>query len=179
MKIRESKRYFILFFMLGFLAGILYTNLLSKDYIASAGSFSNYFLSQYQQMDIDTGEFLWYILRARSIPLILACALGSTKLRKWVVVVFLLWTGFSSGFLMTSAVLQIGIKGIALCLMALFPHFLFYGAAYVVLLWYYFQYPKVEWNRMKTVCFLLLTAVGLILECYVNPVLLKWLIGTF
>ena len=44
------------------------------------------------------------------------------------------------------------------------------------LLWYFFQYPKVEWNRMKTLVFFLLTAVGVLLECYVNPVLLKWMI---
>ena len=77
---------------------------------------------------------------------------------------------------MTSAVLQTGIRGIFLCLAALFPHFLFYGAAWVILLWYFFQYPKVEWNRMKTLGFFLLTAVGVLLECYVNPVLLKWMI---
>ena len=48
----------------------------------------------------------------------------------------------------------------------------------MILLWYFFQYPKMEWNRMKTLGFLLLTAVGMLLECYVNPVLLKWMIGS-
>ena len=164
MRIRESKRCFILFCMLGFLAGILYTNLLSREYIASMGT------------SIDGEEFLWFVLQKRSLPLILVCALGCTRLRRAVAVGFLAWTGFSGGILMTSAVLQTGIRGIFLCLAALFPHFLFYGAAWVILLWYFFQYPKVEWNRMKTLVFFLLTAVGVLLECYVNPVLLKWMI---
>ena len=153
MRIRESKRCFILFCMLGFLAGILYTNLLSRDYIASMGSFSDYFLEQYGQTSIDGEEFLWFVLQKRSLPLILVCALGCTRLRRAVAVGFLAWTGFSGGILMTSAVLQTGIRGIFLCLAALFPHFLFYGAAWVILLWYFFQYPKVEWNRMKTLGF--------------------------
>ena len=178
MRIRESKRCFILFCMLGFLAGIMYTNLLSRDYIASMGSFSDYFLEQYGQTSIDGEEFLWFVLQKRSLPLILVCALGCTRLRRAVAVGFLAWTGFSGGILMTSAVLQTGIRGIFLCLAALFPHFLFYGAAWVILLWYFFQYPKMEWNRMKTLGFLLLTAVGMLLECYVNPVLLKWMIGS-
>ena len=160
MRIRESKRCFILFCMLGFLAGILYTNLLSRDYIASMGSFSDYFLEQYGQTSIDGEEFLWFVLQKRSLPLILVCALGCTRLRRAVAVGFLAWTGFSGGILMTSAVLQTGIRGIFLCLAALFPHFLFYGAAWVILLWYFFQYPKVEWNRMKTLGFFFLRRWG-------------------
>ena len=68
MKIRENRMYVVWICMAGFLAGILYTNLLSRDYIASMGSFSDYFLEQYGQTSIDGEEFLWFVLQKRSLP---------------------------------------------------------------------------------------------------------------
>lgn len=178
MRIRENKKFFVLFCMLGFLIGIFYANIVSKDYITSMGIFNEFFLNQYIQTEINMGEFAWYVVRVRLMPVILLFALGCTKLRKGIVILFLLWTGFSCGMIMTSAIMKMGIKGIVLCLLALTPQFIFYTAGYVVLLWYLFLYPEAKWNITKTICFLLLMALGIVLECYVNPVLMKIFLKT-
>lgn len=178
MKIQENRKYFVLFCMLGFMAGILYANVLSGDYIASMGIFSDFFLKQYCQTEVNISEFLWYILRVRAAPLIFLGITGCTRLRKPVVILFLTWTGFSCGMVMTAAVMQMGIKGIILCLVGLMPHVLFYVAGYVMLLWFLFCYPQIKWDFMKAVCFLLLIAVGIVLECYVNPALMKMFLNT-
>ena len=158
MRIRENKKHFILFYMLGFFIGIVYANLMSKDYITSMGIFNEFFLSQYMQADVDVAEYIWYVVRIRVAPVAVICALGCTRLRKLVVVLFLLWTGFSSGMIMTSSVLKMGVKGI--------------------LLWYFFSYPESRWNLSKTVSFLLFIAVGILLECYVNPVIMQMFLKT-
>ena len=49
---------------------------------------------------------------------------------------------------------------------------------YLALLWYLYTYPQIRWNLTKTVIFLLLLAVGMLLECYVNPVLMQLFIRT-
>ena len=61
-RIRENKKHFILFYMLGFFIGIVYANLMSKDYITSMGIFNEFFLSQYMQADVDVAELsgMWY-----------------------------------------------------------------------------------------------------------------------
>lgn len=177
-KIWESKRYFVLFYMLGFMLGILYANFLSKDYIASQGILSGFFLKQYVQTEVEVGEYFWYVLKLRAMPVIFAGALGCTKARKAVVTAGLLWTGFSSGMMLTAAVMQMGVKGIILCLAALLPHVIFYVSACLILFWYLFHYPETKWNLSKTVCFGLLYMLGILLECYVNPVILKAFIGT-
>ena len=105
-RIRENKKHFILFYMLGFFIGIVYANLMSKDYITSMGIFNEFFLSQYMQADVDVAEYIWYVVRIRVAPVAVICALGCTRLRKLVVVLFLLWTGFSSGMIMPSSVLK-------------------------------------------------------------------------
>lgn len=178
MRIRENKRFLVLFCMLGFFVGIVYANLISEDYVAGMGIFSDFFLEQYIQTEVDAAEYLWYVSRVRMVPALLLCALGCTKFRKAVASGFLLWTGFSAGMIMTSAVLKMGMKGIILCIVALLPHFIFYVAGYMILLWYLFTYPESKWNLSKTVSVLLFTAVGIIMECYVNPVIMQMFLKT-
>lgn len=178
MKIQERRKYFILFYMVGFLAGIFGTNLLSGEYMADMGIFHEFFLEQYVQTPIDTGEYFWYLCQIRIAPLILLGILGCTKFRKAAVILFLIWTGFLSGMILTEAVIQMGGRGILLCLVGLMPQFLFYVSGYFILLWFLFCYPKIQWNATKTVCFLLLMAVGIIVECSVNPVLMKLFLKT-
>ena len=178
MRIRENKKFLVLFCMLGFLIGIVYANLMSKDYIASIGIFSDFFLDQYSQAEIDAMEYMWYVIRIRAVPVILIAALGCTMLRKGVTAAFLAWTGFGGGMIMTSAVLKMGIKGLILCLIALTPHFIFYIAGYMVLLWYLYTYPESKWNMAKSVSMVLFITVGVLLECYVNPIIMELFIKT-
>ena len=66
-----------------------------------------------------------------------------------------------------------GIKGSLLCLVGLFPQFVLYIPAYVVLLWYCYTVPHTRWNRQKTIFVSLAMSVGIILEIYVNPIIVK------
>ena len=110
MKIPENKKYCVMFSMLGFFSGILYGNLVSKNYIMSMGIFNAFFLEQYRQTDIRTTEYVWYIIRIRLMPLPVLIISGTTKVRKVVVYAFLLWTCFLGGILLTSAVMKMGVK---------------------------------------------------------------------
>jgi hypothetical protein len=177
-RIQENKKILIVFCMLGFLTGIVYANLMSKDYIASMGIFNEFFLTQYSQAEIDVIEYMWYVVRVRTAPLILVGALGCTRLRKGIAAGFLAWTGFCGGMIMTSAVLKMGVKGVILCLIALTPHFVFYAAGFFILLWYLFTYPEAKWNLTKTVSMVLFVAVGILLECYVNPIIMELFLKT-
>ncbi len=80
MRIQENKKFLIVFCMLGFLIGIIYANMMSKDYIASMGIFSEFFLTQYSQAEIDVMEYMWYVIRVRAVPLALVAALGCTRI---------------------------------------------------------------------------------------------------
>lgn len=178
MQIQKNRKYFFLFYMLGFLAGILYTNIVSADYVATMGIFNEYFLNQYVQTEVVVPELFWYILKVRVMPFLMMAMAGCLKIRKAVVVIFLAWTGFISGILITSAVMKMGIRGIIFCMIALMPHFLFYIVAYLILMWYLFFYPAFRWNMSQTMALILLFGMGIALECYVNPILMKMFIKT-
>ena len=175
---RESKRYLVLLCMLGFFVGIMCANLVPKEYITSMGILNDFFLNQYNTDEIEVTEYLWYIIRVRCTPLILMAAIGYGRLRKILTIIFLLWTSFAGGLIMAAAVLKMGLKGMVLCLVALTPHFFFYIAGYMILLWYFFSYPTSKWNASKTICMILFVAVGVLLESYVNPMLMQLFLRT-
>ena len=161
---RESKRYLVLLCMLGFFIGIMCANLVPKEYITSMGILNDFFLNQYNTDEIEVTEYLWYIIRVRCTPLILMVAIGYGRLRKILTIIFLLWTSFAGGLIMAAAVLKMGLKGMVLCLVALTPHF--------------FSYPASKWNASKTICMILFVAVGILLESYVNPMLMQLFLRT-
>ena len=75
------------------------------------------------------------------------------------------------------AVFYMGLKGIVFCIIGILPQFVFYVPAYVILLWYGMSYPRSVWNHQKTIFVTVMMLTGLLLEAYVNPVLLKTIFG--
>lgn len=178
MKILHTRKQLLAFFMPGFLLGIVYVNFVAVKYMAEPGIFSAYFLEQFRSADIVAEEYLWYLARVRLFPFLVLAGLSLTKARKVSAVLFLVWTGISGGVLISLAVGSMGIKGSILCMTGLFPQFLFYVPAYLVLIWYAYTYPASHWNRQKTVFVSFMMAAGVILELYVNPLLVQGFLST-
>lgn len=176
--IRNYGRIMMVFFMAGFLAGILYTNLISRDYVAALGIFNDYFLNQFIQTDLVSGAYLWYLIKIRLAPLFGMILLGALNVRKLAAAAFVVWTGFLFGMVFTSATLKMGAKGILICLGAMLPQGVFYLAGYAVFLIGLYYYPKIDWNFQKTMIVFLAICIGIGLECYISPVLVKIIIKT-
>ena len=70
-----------------------------------------------------------------------------------------------------TAIARLQLKGIVLCLVALVPHGLLYAAGYLLLFRYMLGYPLVRWQIQKTVKLVLIMSVGMLMEYYVNPVI--------
>lgn len=174
MRIHQSKNYFVILYMLGFLSGILYANFIARSYITMTGIFHEYFLNQYTQMNIVAEEYFLYLLQWRVLPFVAVALLGCTRLRKAAAVGCLLWTGFSGGVLAVAAVLRMGAKGMLLCLAGIFPQLIFYIMAYAMLLWYLYKYPESRWNSTKTVFVILMLGAGIVTEVYMNPGIVRW-----
>ena len=121
--------------------------------------------------DILTGEYIWYLLQVRLLPFLVLLGSAFTKFRKAAVILFLIWTGFSAGLLFSMAVLGMGVKGSILCIAGMLPQFLCYIPAYLIVVWYAYCYPRMQWNIQKSLVSGGLLLVGIVLELYVNPVL--------
>ena len=173
LKIRDSRKYLVVLYLTGFLIGIVSTNIESKELVVYSGVFSESFLNQYRQMEIDTEKFLWYVVRIRLLPVAVLGMLGCTRWKKTIVTMFLCWTGFLSGTGITLAILKMGVKGLLFGIVALTPQILFYIGGYFIILWYLYRYPDNRWNGTKTIGVCLALLAGIILETWVNPILMQ------
>ena len=172
MKIQEVKKIICIIFMFGFFTGIIYLNIFAKSYLVSMNVFDQYFLEQYSGSSLNTSEYIWHIIKLRMFPVVFLSILTATNFRRIAGSVFLIWTGFSSGVILTTAVFKLGIKGILLCIVGILPHFICYITAMLILLMYLFHYPNTRWNGTKTVYIILFMLLGIITESYINPVLM-------
>lgn len=163
--------------MPGFLLGILYVNLIMKQYTAEPGIFSDYFLKQYQSVSIVAEEYIWYLIKIRAVPFLILLGLAFTKMRKAASIAFLVWTGFSSGMLLSGGS-EHGNQGKYPRIVGILPQFLLYVPAYMVIIWYSYTYPQNKWNTQKSIFLGLTMLVGIILEAYVNPILMQGYLGT-
>ncbi|WP_461812842.1 stage II sporulation protein M [Faecalimonas sp.] len=178
MNIHQSKTQIVIFCVAGFFGGILYANFISNQIFNTSGIFSEYFLSQYPSIEIISKEYICYVLRIRLTPLIFLFLLGQTKIRKTMISLFLFWIGFSGGILIVTSIFRLGMKGIMLFVIGTMPQFLFYVLGYALVIWYLYIYPMSKWNYSKTVFLFSMIVLGVIMEVYVNPILMKMFVRT-
>lgn len=170
---RHKNQLLIVFLVVGFFLGILYENIIARSQGVSVNLFQSYFLEQYAQTEIIAEDYLWYVAQLRLVPFLGICILGCLKWKKVLVGTILVWTGFLTGVFTVSAVMQLGIKGILVCLAGLLPHMIFYGVAYSVLLIFLYRYPQRQWNTQKTIFIIILVFLGIMTETYLNPFLMR------
>jgi len=171
-KIQEVKKLICIVFMFGFFAGIVYLNVFARSYLVSLEIFDGYFLEQYSGNNLNTNTYIWYIAKLRLFPVICLWVISKTGYARVAGALFLLWTGFASGMILSASVFKLGMKGIILCIVGVIPHFICYITAFIMLILYLFNYPDTRWNSTKTVCMVLFLLLGIITEAYINPVLL-------
>ena len=173
---KRKNQLLFLVLAVGFFIGIIYQNLTYAKGTVALELFEKGRLQQYLQIDVITEKYLWYVLKERILLFGLVCLCGSMRWKKMFVTVLLFILGFLLGMLGVIATLQLGGKGILFCLGVLLPHGIFYSLAIGMLLTYWFHAPRKEWNRVKTIFVILMFLLGILVETYVNPFLLKFMI---
>lgn len=177
------KKFFIVLFMIGFLVGILFTNIFGKAYILGVGLLGEYFLLHFKYTQINYNRLLMYVFQERIQLFLVVCILGITNIGIPVIGAFFVWLGFSSGVLLSVGILKFGLKGIMICLSAVFPQFLIYIPVYLLYSDKLIDQKvsgRSTWKKQKwlqyvlfVVLGILVIAFGAVLETYINPIILK------
>lgn len=176
MKLVDKQNVFFLIMFLGFLLGILYTNLFAAEYIKMTGVFSSYYLQEFLVKEVVIEDCFLQIMKVRLLPIIILIMMAHSKVNKIGVVAFLAWTGFLWGIFMSLGVTQLGFAGVFFCLSSVFPQVLFYIPAYVILLVFTYKYPSIESCGIKLCVVTLCIISGVVVECQICPFIIKWLI---
>lgn len=174
---KNKNQLLIVFLVVGFFIGVICENVITKKQVVTTEIFLKSNLQRYLQTDVIAEKFFWYVLKERVIFLLIVCILSCVKWKKIFVTMCLVLIGFFAGTFCVSAVLQLGMKGILLCVAGMFPQMLFYGFMYGMLFVHWFRFPERQWNRTKMLFVIILFVIGIFLEVYVNPIIVKFIIG--
>ena len=162
-------------FLICFVAGIILANMLGADGVQKNGSLTRYYLKQFQYTDIQVEELLWHVGCNRLVVFLLLFMFSMIPRGKYAHGLFVAWSGFAYGYFCVLSISAFGILGLVLCLLALFPHFLAYVPVYLGML-QISEHPREHkgWHRFVAVMLLLLLLIiGILLESYINPIILQ------
>lgn len=188
----EQKQF--VFFLAGFLIGVLYIYFVGNERGGETDFFSVQNLIQVTYMDIDCKDYLGYLLRKRAGILLILVLISLALLGKYLLSGFLMILGCSMGSMLSVLAARYGFKGILLFFALIFPQDIVYIPVifgWVVLLsgWNEGLFCSNDALRRKrngghsSAVYLLflcgVTIIGVLLECYVNPMLVKWCLKIF
>ncbi len=134
MSMKITGRTQFLFFCIGFCLGVLFVNIGKGIWTESTGFFSEDTLYRMKYMTVSGDALFSYVLGKRLfivLVLIIACTtyLGIIACRGIV-----LWYGMSFGILICTVTMRYGMKGMLLAIVSIFPHYILYVPAMLLLL---------------------------------------------
>lgn len=183
MRVREwsMRQQLLIDFFLCFLLGILAANLFGIENFQSNGSFTRYFLKQFQYAQLDFYELLWTVGSSRLMLFAALLLVGMLSKGKLVHFGFIAWSGFAFGYFCVMTISGFGAKGLLLCAAVLFPQFLVYVPVYVELALLCIRCRRRERWRLTAACALLFAVfgIGILLESYINPIILQKILNFF
>lgn len=169
------KQQLFIVFLTCFLAGIVTANFLSVESFQKSGSLTRYFLKQFEYTQISYYDVLWKVGCNRITIFLCLVLAGLMRGGKWFYGVFVAWSGFAYGYFCVLAISAFGSVGLLLCVVALFPQFMIYVPVFVSLCMLCVQQRRRNlWRDMGV--YLLLTlalCMGMLLESYINPMILQ------
>ena len=181
-------RFFLLLFLAGFVLGIIFVNLVWQFRTQDIETLSLFSSGEGNEIYAPLPGYLWYLVQKRMGMLVIYHLAGITILGFFLVVAGLLWTGFLAGTLAAVAVLQLGVRGLAVLAVAFLPQILLYVPAGL----YYFACvcqmsekcraggrltgKSYKQYLLKCLASSAVIFCGVLLECYVNLYIVNFLL---
>lgn len=172
------QRWLFLYFA-GMAVGILFANLSAAD-ADQVFRLCEYLIREYRRYEVQNDKLFWYCFRERAGMFFFIAVSGLTIFGPLYHGICLIWFGFSFGALVSYATIKFGLKGILLCICGVVPQNLVYIPVVAAMLYSGWRIGKEELTKKILIIYLLvflllfvLLILGIFIESYVNPVLLK------
>ncbi len=195
-RMRNGKLPLVTIFTAGVFAGMFCMNFGRSILLENTGLLDEYTLYHMKYMTVDSSALFYYILKQRLCGVLVLAVLSTTYLGLAVCSGVVLWYGVCTGAFLATAVIRYGLKGILLVVVGIFPQYLVYVPAMIIMLFWCqkvyrtiyldrtyalehdknFLFPKFLLQLLGIVMFFV---VGCVLESFLNPYLLRGLLKIF
>lgn len=192
----KPKTYIYIIFLVSFLVGVLLSFLFQKDE-AQGILWLDHILQYVKYSEIQYGEMFFYVLKRRIIVIAIIILLCISGRGKYFLMGGVGLAGGFCGFYITEFVVAKGILGSLLFAVGIFPHYICYTYGYMCLLNWIMKTSKkhIDINQssqkkssftnintqkmIKKLAPVAVVIMGILLECYVNPFILKLFLKIF
>ena len=187
MRVKTGKIPYLPLFVIGLILGTIFMNYGKKVLLENTGLLDEYTLYHMKYMTVDNSAFFYYLLRQRIMDVLLMVIIATTYLGVIFVAAKTIWYGATVGMFLSAAAIRYGMKGIFLVITGVFPQYIVYIPAYIILLnlcektcrSIYFKDSSADMSIMNLIrskiirLLVILVAVvfGCILESYLNPII--------
>ena len=190
--------YIIYLFTIGLFLGILIVNLGYDTWITDGSLLGTDMISRLKNSTPDGGGLFGYIIRHRLFTVCMLGLLATTIIGLPVVCGYICYSGLAAGCLLSVAVIRYGIRGLLLMAAGILPQGLLLIPAYTALfIWAvsvnrmlysknpykepYMRYSKQTYIKkgVQIAGIMAVVIIGCLLESYVNPKMLHFILKIF
>lgn len=202
LKYRHYERYIkpenliYIIFTVSFIVGMLLSFLFQKE-DKQGILWLDHIIQYVKYGEIQYGDMLFYVLKRRVITIVIIILLCISGKGKFFLLGGVGLAGGFAGFYITEFVVAKGILGSLLFAVSIFPHYICYAYGYMCLLHWIIKTTKKQTsinqgsqkkisfsnintqNMIKKLPPVAVVIMGILLECYVNPFILKLFLKIF
>ncbi len=186
------KKYIILL-ILGFAAGCILCSVFSNEIINSNKLVFTENIKSLQDSRVSSSDILYILIEKRLIVLVVLAAVGLSGAGKSIMSLFLLWFSGGSGMFVAALIRMSGIKALIVAICFFIPQYIIYVPAFGILFCQIhkfhsnFNWKKKEYKVRKKgiaatpvteyiislILLFIFVFVGILMEAYINPYLIK------
>lgn len=193
-KLTESQIQLICFLAF-IIMGSIYTNFVIRSNVNDYDLIFNFFYNKINANEVMKTDLFEFILINRIKIFLVLWIIGFTLFSYYIDLILTAYYGFSFGLVFSTALMHNGFSSYFLVFLLLLPHYLIYVPIYIFLTRRNIQFTKslyrnrkisksfringqfmVEYFLILIICGLFLL-IGIFLEAYINPELIKWYIS--
>lgn len=199
MKQGNKNGYYLLYlFIMGLFLGIMLVNIRHDFWIQEDGLLNTTMLEQLKACEFNGSYLLGYIMKHRITVVFVIGMLASTMIGLPIVCGYVCYLGLSAGCILSVAVIRYGIRGLFFMAASIFPQAFFFIPAYFMLFNWGLEcnrslYGKVGMMEgyptsgkqfflkcgIRLLGILLIVMIGCVLESYVNPQIVHFILKIF
>ncbi len=185
---KDSSHWILLFFIF-FIIGVLYLHFMDGNHMMKESLINDQLVFKLQQIKIDRNAYFFFVLKERVFFMLVMLLIATTMIGKIAPECYLMWYGASLGMMLSSLTSQYGVKGLFFYLACAFPQYLLfipvtflflgmcakvYGNFYQKETQHFTKYDVTRW-----VVILVIEFLAIIMEVYINPIIVSKVIMFF
>lgn len=171
----------VILFFFGIMVGSIIANLIPFSWVQAMNVWSADYITAFMSKAVKYSTMFRYLLRIRGLIMIGLFLVMMTPFAKKLLYIIPVYIGAAWGMISSIILMEHGINGIRICFFLLFPHFIFYAAGIIMMLYKILRRTVASKEIDLTFLLVFLFAAmmivaGIMAESYINVSVMPWVL---